>query len=839
MGGVGIGIVLSAALALVILITALSYASLTSGLPSIELLPVLLNPPDGLLLQPTRVYDRSGQHQLLTFAPKDGTRRYIPLNPQSPQHLPDALAKATVAAADPNFWTHSGYVTAGWSDPQSHPTLAQRLVSDLLLYDEPPSTRRAIRERILAAQITAKYGRSQLLEWYLNSADYGNEAYGVEAAAQLYLGKSAGDLTLGESALLAATAQAPNLNPFDAPTVSTQRRDQIIQLMKSLKLITSAEAAQALAEPTEQEVMTAQQGQAATPDAQASAAAAFLHLVRSQLDQQFARARIERGGVIITTSLDFDLQQQAACTTLVYVARLAGQADPASPCPTANRLPPLPTNSTVARPSASALIFDPMTGEVLAAVGETRDGKESGQLASHDPGTLMSPFVYLTAFTRGLSPASLVWDIPAADTPPNPGALFHGPVRMRIALVNDYAGPAQRVAAQMGSEAINLTESSFGVRPGSATLLQMAGAYGVFAAEGVRYGQPGALSPAIPGAAPVTAPTAPTAVLRVEGLDHSVWLDLSAPQAQPVVAPPLAYLMNDVLSDGAARVPLLGQGNALEIDRPAAAKVGQTPSGSEAWTVGYTPERVVAVWIGSVAANGAATEQAVHLSPQVPAGLWNALMEEAEQGRPQAGWTAPPGVTTMQVCDPSGMLPTQECPSIVSEVFLNGNEPIQADTLYRSFAVNRETGFLATVFTPPELIEDRVYMVVPPEAQAWAKSANIPVAPTSYDAIQSAPANPEVQITAPAMFDEVKGQVQIQGTAAGANFDHYRVLVGQGLDPQQWIEVGSDASKPVQGGVLATWDTTGLEGLYAVQLQVIRSDQRVDNAVTQVTVNNK
>jgi len=219
--------------------------------------------------------------------------------------------------------------------------------------------------------------------------------------------------------------------------------------------------------------------------------------------------------------------------------------------------------------------------------------------------------------------------------------------------------------------------------------------------------------------------------------------------------------------------------------------------------------------------------------------LWNALIDSASQSQPPDGWSAPASVRTVNVCDPSGMLPTKDCPSVVSEVFLSGNEPIQADTLYRTFAVNRETGFLATVFTPHEVIENRVYMVVPPEAQGWAKSANIPVAPTAYDAIQAGPVNPEVRITTPALFDEVKGEVQIKGTAAGKDFDRYRVLAGEGLDPEKWIQVGSDASTPVEDGLLVTWDTTGLDGLYAVELQVIRSDQRVDSMVMQVTVNNK
>jgi hypothetical protein len=121
-------------------------------------------------------------------------------------------------------------------------------------------------------------------------------------------------------------------------------------------------------------------------------------------------------------------------------------------------------------------------------------------------------------------------------------------------------------------------------------------------------------------------------------------------------------------------------------------------------------------------------------------------------------------------------------------------------------------------------------------AQAWAQWANIPRAPSSYDAIQAEPVNPDVRITSPAIFSAVNGQVQIRGTASGAGFDHFRLVVGQGLNPQQWIAVGPESTTPVEDGLLATWDTAGLTGLYAVQLQVVRSDQRLDSALTQVTL---
>jgi len=427
---------------------------------------------------------------------------------------------------------------------------------------------------------------------------------------------------------------------------------------------------------------------------------------------------------------------------------------------------------------------------------------------------MMDTFIYLTAFTRGFNPASMVWDIPPQGESLRPGTRYYGPVRMRVALANDLEAPAARLAAQLGPETVRRTEASFGLQPKTATLLDLAAAYGVLATGGVRYGQPG-----------------PSTVLRVEGFDHSVWLDASEPQAQPVVAEPLAYLMNNILSDEHARQLTLGSLNPLEIDRPAGAKIGRTPAGQEAWTVGYTPSLVTAVWVGTTA-----DDSTLGRSPRIAGSLWNALMQEASAAGPPDGWLVPAGVTGIAVCDPSGMLPTKDCPSIVSEVFLSGNEPAQADSLYRRVAVNRETGLLATVFTAPELVEERVYMVLPTEALEWAKAMNIPTAPTGYDAIQAAPVNPNVRISSPGMFARVNGQVQITGTASAPDLDRYRVLVGSGLNPQSWTAVGKEQIDPVVDGVLATWDTAGLSGLYAIQLQVIHTDQRVETAIIQVTV---
>ena len=804
-----VGMILSLLVAAFIITIAFNYVSLTRDLPSIEILPNLLNPPDGLLLQPTRIYDRTREHVLFTFAPDDSPRRYIPLSDTNPQYLPKSLSDAVIATSDPDFWRHSGYSLAGITNSQLHATLAQRLVFDLLLFSEPPSLRRALRERILAAQITATYGRTQILEWYLNSAHFGRYAFGADNAAQLYFGKSAPDLTVAESAILAAVSDSPSLNPYDAPQTARERGRETIQAMQTQGLLSSEAATNALGESPFFQT---------PPPPSLQPAAAFTNLLLSQLDSRFPRARIERGGLTIISTLDFDLQRQSSCVTAFYAARLEGLPDPIIECESLRFLPALPPGLTVTDSSASAIVTDPKTGQILSVVGETFQAQEAPLITAHKPGSILDAFIYLTGFTRGLSPASLIWDIPGKTDIQNFDGEYHGPIRLRAALVNDYPAAAAQILAQMGIENVAKISESFGLsRNGDeeVSLISAAGAYGVFAQQGVYFGQE------------VNEAFGPVAILKVEGNDGSVWLDWVTPQARPVVSPGLAYLVNHSLSDESARLGALRSSGVLDVGRPAGVKLGQTDNALDTWAIGYSPARVIAVW------TGARSESA--LSPRVPAVLWNALMQITSQGLPRDGWHVPADVSVINVCDPSGMLPTADCPNLVSEVFLNGNEPIQPDNMFRRYSINRETGFLATVFTLPQLIEDRVYLVVPSDARSWADSAGLEIPPTIYDVIQSPQINPDVNITSPELFAEVTGEVQITGTAAGENFVSYRVLTGQGLNPQEWIQV-VEGNEPVTSAPLAEWDTNDLSGLYAIQLQVVRSDQRVDSAVIQVTV---
>ncbi len=821
----GFGFTVSVAVVALVLAAALAYASLTRGLPPLEQLTVLLNPQDGTLLQPTRLYDRTGQHLIRTLSPTDSPRTYIYYG-----QFPQALVDATLTLTEPDFWTSPGYTLKGWQDPQAHPTLAQRLVYDLLLWDQPASFQRSLHERMLAAQAVVHYGPHQVLEWYLNSADYGHYAYGAEAAAQLYFGKSVTQLDISEAALLAAVSQAPALNPIDAAASAGQRRVQTLMVMQGLGLLTAEQAAHAISTPPSLAV-------AGVGDV-VGFAPAFVNLALSQLDSRFGADRVERGGLVILTSLDYDLQLQAVCAVQTHLARLAGLATEflapdGSACEAARLLPALQPGESLPGASASVVIINPQTGQILAAVGDLTAGAQGTALGAHPAGTTITPFIYLTGFSNGLNPASLLWDIPGGA--PDLGQVYHGPIRLRTALANDYLPPAQSVLEQMGAESVQNIAASFGLDLPSGLLtddfdispIALAGAYAIFANSGTQAGQD------INGTTIQLA-----AVLQVSSVDHSVWADWRTPKNQALLSPQLAYLMNHVLSDETARWPSLGHPNALEIGRPAGAKLSPTLDSSAAWTVGYTPQRVTVTFLSGAGRASGTVQGSTSVPPSLSADLWHALMQYAVRDLPSEGWDMPSGILTVSVCDPSGLLPTAVCPNVVSEVFLDGRPPVQTDTLFQTFQVNRETGLLATVFTPPELVEKRTYMVLPPQALLWAESAGIPAAPTAYDTLQTPPVLPDVHITSPGMFADGRGTIKILGTAAGAGFLTYRLEYGQGLYPQAWQQIGADSTTPLTESRLGEWDTTGLNGLYALRLMVVRADQRLDQAMLQITLDN-
>lgn len=845
-----------ASLALLILVAlllvgSLGYTWLVKDLPSPDLLLALLDPVTGSLLQPTRLYDRTGQIEIASLENPGAPRHYLSLDPNRPAHLSPDLIRAAVGFLDPDYWQSAGVRLGQLTNPNPL-SIPERLVSDLLLWREPPGIARALRMRFLAAQVIARYGHVQVLEWYLNSVSFGRLSYGADSAARFYLGKSASAVNLFEATILVAAIQAPALNPLDAPAVALQGQQDILKTLVSRRVISEQEYLSSLTallsyKPPETTGLSLQASGAGGNQPEAGA---FTQQVVDRLAQFIRRDRLEHGGLKVITTLDYNLQMELSCLTRAQLARLTGQPEGKSaaallpdsgPCQSERLLPALPPGQEILSGDvrASAVVLDPQTGQVLALLGDTSYQGGERQILPHQPGSLLTPFAAVAGFARGIGPASLGWDIPPNQTNnkalQSPDGPFHGPVRMRTALANDYLAPQFQMIDQVGAANVWKLAGAMGLdslveekdasliyQGGRVAPLELTQAYAVLAAQGNQSGQ----------RSPVTGEIQPVFALYVEDMDGSLWLDAHLPVTQTVISPQLAYLVHNVIADATARRPSLGYPNPLEIGRPSAGKIGRVQGDREMWTAGYTPQRVALFWLGL---DGEGEQK---LTPKMVAGMWYALMQYANRSLAIQDWPEPPGIATVNVCNPSGLLPTQACPDVVREIFLSGNEPSAVDNMFQEFQINRETGRLATVFTPPELIEEKVFMLVPPFAKDWAAAANLPLPPQEYDAIQPAETFPFTQIDAPLAFSTIHGQVVVKGTAAGDGFRFYQVQLGQGVNPQTWLQIGEDGTAPVKSGVLAAWNTSEEHGLYAIRLLVARADQTVETATIQVTVDN-
>jgi membrane carboxypeptidase/penicillin-binding protein PbpC len=328
----------------------------------------------------------------------------------------------------------------------------------------------------------------------------------------------------------------------------------------------------------------------------------------------------------------------------------------------------------------------------------------------------------------------------------------------------------------------------------------------------------------------------PVFVLRVEDSNGEAIWKYEQPTAKQILSPELVYLMNDILSDNAARVIAFGRGNKLHLDdRRAAAKTGSTNNWKDAWTIGFTPQICVGVWVGN--SDGEEMKELPGSAGAAP--IWHDVMAWYLKDKPVEWYQRPPGLRDVAVDPISGLLPTEYSDPAVSEMFIEGTEPTAYDNVHRAFRVNKETGKLATVYTPPELIEERVYQIFPPEAADWVRENDIPQPPTEYDDIYGpGPAVGDVAIISPNPYAYVQGTVAISGNAKGDNFQLYRLEYGEGLNPAAWTQVGGDHHEPVDNGPLEFWNVEGLEGLYTLQLTVVRNDQSFQQSAIQVTVDN-
>jgi len=607
----------------------------------------------------TIIRDRNGQVLYEIF--EDENRTLVPLN-----QVPSYLINATIAIEDQHFHEHHGLDLLGilravrsnsqGGSTQGGSTITQQLVKLRLLNSEKTLQRKA-REAVLAILVESNYSKEEILQMYLNQVAYGGYTYGIEAAAQRYFGKSARDLSLGESAYLAGLPAAPSIyNPFGStPELAQARQAEVLRRMMEDNYITSEQAAIAQAENL-----------AFIPEKVNIEAPHFVMYVKKMLAEKYGEQMLTTGGLEVTTTLDLALQESAQKDVTDEVKKL-------------NRL-----NIT----NGAGLITNPQTGEVLAMIGSVdyfdtqHDGQVNVTVRERQPGSSIKPLTYALALERGYTPATLLDDTPVRFVtagsepyaPKNYDGQFHGQVPLRQSLAASYNIPAVRLLNAIGintlidrAQAIGFTtwqdRKRFGLAltlgGGEVKMTEIAQLYGSLANSGKTV----TLNP----------------ILEIKSQQGEILyrntcvLDQTGCQEKQNFDPRVAYQITNILSDNQARSSAFGLNSVLNIPKQqVAVKTGTTNNRRDNWTIGYTSDRVVAVWVG----NNNNSEMSYVASGVTGASpIWNSLMRlTLDDAQPHA-FVKPPGLVEVAMCGQSARGGCSSCSNARIEYFLPGTEP--------------------------------------------------------------------------------------------------------------------------------------------------------------------
>jgi len=793
-----IGVILLACVALAL--AGGAYAYVSSTLPSAEELTVRAN-----TFESTKIFDRNGVLLYEVFDPTGGRRTVVPL-----ESMPVQLRQALIATEDPTFYENPGFnllsiVRAFWQNLREREivsgasTITQQLVKSVYLSPEVTFERKA-KEAILAAEITRRFSKDEILEIYLNRVYFGSMAYGIGSAAEVYFDKTANELTLGESALLVGILQGPALyDPYTNLAGAQMRQEVVLDLMVKRGYLTRDEARAAQAEALH---FAERRIEMKAPH--------FVVYVREQLEAQYGTELVDRGGLRVYTSLDISLQEEAERIVQAKVAEVR-ELDASN---------------------AALLALDPHSGQILAMVGSADfydddiDGQVNVCLRLRQPGSSIKPVTYAAAFERGWTAATFIMDVRtefpdganSPYVPKNHDDKEHGPVLLRGALARSLNIPAVKtlqfvtlpgmleMAHRLGIQSLNRPDYglSLTLGGGDVTMLELAGAYCAFANEGHR--------------------VKPVSILRVEdsrGRRIAETLPALGPQ---VLDPRHAYLLTSILSDKEARLPTYGPNNALELSRPAAAKTGTTDDYRDAWTIGYTPDLVTAVWVGN-----SSGEPMKHVYGGLAAApIWHDFMEEALQDTAVHEFLMPDGMELAEICPVSGKLRGEKCPAGVKEVFVAGTAPTAACDIHTDVRLCSVSGKRAGEFCPSDAVYTQYYEVYPVEYRAWAEAQGKLQPPSDICDVHTRA--PHVEISEPRDGSMLQGIVPILGSARIDDMDHYEVQYGIGDNPFAWILLHQQ-NVALENGVLAAWNTWEIpNGIYS--LRVVALDRRGNSAAT-------
>lgn len=643
----------------------------------------------------TKIFDRNGG--LLYEIHGEYKRTRVDLSQISPN-----LKNATVAIEDKNFYKEggisiTGILRAGITDilslrrSQGGSTITQQFVKNAILTNNK-SWDRKIREAILAIAIDAHFSKDQILQLYLNEVPYGRNAYGAEAAAQTYFGKSAKDLDLAESAYLAAIVQAPTYYSPSGPHKADldARKNTALSLMREQGYINQDQEKQAKAETVAFSLIT-----------NGIKAPHFVLWVEDYLANKYGEKTLEEGGLKVYTTLDPKLQQIAEDVVKADVDKESKKYN-------AN--------------NAALVAVDPKTGQILAMVG-SKDyfgkpepaGCTAGKnclfepnvnvaLAQRQPGSSFKPYVYGTAFKKEFkyAPASLLIDVNTnfgtfngqAYVPGNYNGQSYGPVSMRKAMAGSLNVPAVKTLALIGVDNAVQTAHDLGITSPlqdcglslvlggcEVRLLDHVAAYSVIANEGLK--------------------NAATPILKIQDKDGKT-LEEYQNNPQPELDPQAAYELISIMTDNDARSFIFGANSPLILpDRIVAAKTGTTNKWHDGWTLGFTPSLAAGVWAGNN--DGTLLKKGAD-GVVVAAPIWHDFMQQALAGTPAENFNVPSGIQKVVVDEVSGKLPTDATPSTKTETFADYAVPTTYDDIHVKTAIDSATGLPANNLTPADQI---------------------------------------------------------------------------------------------------------------------------------------
>lgn len=809
------------------------YYRIASTLPSVDDLRAHASQ-----FETTRILDRNGNLLYEILDPNAGRRTYVTLDKISPN-----LVAATIATEDKDFYSHPGFdllaiLRAVWNNVVSGgegggaSTITQQLARTLLLSPEERSQKtflRKLREIILAAEITRRYDKNEILELYLNEIYYGNLAYGVEAATETYFSKSAGQLTLGEAAFLAGLPQAPSVYDIHTNREAALKRDrEVLVLMYQVSHERGCIYVSISPDPVCVDASSAAlaydeiQNYPFRPTEVNMRYPHWVQYVRSQLEAQFDSQTIYRSGFTITTTLDPGLQDTAQQLVSDQVAAL-----------------------TDLHVTDGALVaIRPSTGEILTMVGSADfyNVAISGQVnmavsQTRQPGSSIKPFTYTAAFEKGWTPATLIWDVPSEfppsgdpnDTHPpwvpvNYDQKFHGPVTVRTALANSYNIPAVKTLQFIGVYGdsgliamtkrlgfTSLTRDDYGLGltlgGGEVSLLEMTSGYAVFANSGLK----------VP----------PVAILKITDHSGDVVYQYDPPSGEQVIRPEHAFLITSILSDNEARAPMFGRNSLLNLPFPVAAKTGTTNEFRDNWTLGYTPDLAVGVWVGN--ADYTPMVNTTGLTGAAP--IWSQFMQIAIQqltGGNPTPFNQPAGLVTRVICAESGTEPSEWCPNQRSEYFAADQPPLPASQdLWQKILIDTWTNLRASKacskFTEEKFVMNvtdpfaRTWILQDADGQEWAREMGFgeDIIFTPARECTAADPQPQLDIIEPKDNQEItKNKLDIYVVAnASENFKFFRLDYGLDTEPTFWTPLVEETDTPVDAPVkVYTWDLTTVTG---------------------------